>query len=65
MQKLSSGETDIPRPLPHAPTVCPVCWNHNLAPVEGVRVSVTGRYVGTASAYRCDNWHVFTVFDQV
>jgi hypothetical protein len=68
MQQQSTAESDTPRPLPGTPTVCSVCWNHDITPVENTRVlSVTGktvRDVRRASVYRCGNWHVFALFDQ-
>jgi hypothetical protein len=66
MQQLTI-EPNTPRILADGPTVCPVCWDHDITRVEDVRLSVDGgdrHEVGRASVYRCDRWHLFALFDQ-
>ena len=63
----SAAESNIPRPLIDTPTVCPVCWNHDITRVEDVRLATTSgdeHNVGKASVYRCGHWHLFALFDQ-
>jgi len=46
-------------------TICPIRCDNQLEPVEGVHLSATldglEPLVFGVSAYRCGNWHVFTV----
>lgn len=48
------------------PLVCPICHDWKIEIVEGVELwaKVIGleRTIGNLAAYRCPNWHVFTVF---
>ena len=63
----STAEQDIPRTLENMPTVCPVCWEHDITRVEDVRLSTDvgdAHEVGKASVYRCGHWHLFAVFEQ-
>ena len=51
-----------------APLRCPVCSDHIVEPIEAVRLSVTinglQSEVHGVSAYRCNQWHVFTLMPQ-
>jgi hypothetical protein len=63
----STAEENTPRTLVDMPTVCPVCWNHDITRVEQVRLFThqkSGQHVGRASVYRCAHWHLFALFDQ-
>jgi hypothetical protein len=63
----SAAESNIPRPLVDTPTVCPLCWDHDITQVEHVRLSAhsgDGHDVGRAYVYRCSRWHLFALFDQ-
>jgi len=50
------------------PIACPICWDHQIQPVDGVRlaatINCTERQIANVSAYRCGNWHVFVVLSQ-
>ena len=66
MQHLTA-ERDTPRTFENSPTVCPVCWEHDITRVKDVRLSIDGgdrHQVGRASVYRCAHWHLFALFDQ-
>jgi hypothetical protein len=61
-------EPNTPRILSDSPTVCPVCWDHDITRIEDVRLSLDGgdgHKVGRASVYRCGHWHLFALFEQV
>ena len=48
--------------------MCPRCRDHAVQRVEGIKLSasnVDGRDVGGASIFRCGQWHVFAVFEQL
>jgi hypothetical protein len=48
-----------------APLRCPACSDHTVEPIEGVRLSVTINGVQSevhgVSAYRCRQFHIFTL----
>jgi hypothetical protein len=49
------------------PIVCPVCWDHAVERVEGIKLSANnadGRNVGGANIFRCGQWHLFAVFER-
>ena len=50
------------------PIVCPICWDHALEKLEGVRLSARSfaeqPFVNRVIVYRCSLWHVFAVFEQ-
>lgn len=50
------------------PIACPVCWNHVISRVEKVKLlAVEGddsHIITAVSVYRCEDWHVFAVFDK-
>ena len=52
-----------------APLRCPVCSDHMVEPLEGVRLSVTINGVQSGvhgvSAYRCNQWHIFTLITPI
>ena len=47
------------------PIACPICLDHAVIQMDGVRLSVTINGVVSpihaVSAYQCGNWHVFTI----
>jgi hypothetical protein len=48
--------------------VCPVCWDHAVERVEGIKLSASnadGKNVGGANIFRCSQWHMFAVFEQL
>jgi hypothetical protein len=60
-------EVDLTKRRICGPIVCPVCWDHELEPIDGVRMSartITEHDVSRVSVYRCSAWHMFAVFDQ-
>lgn len=47
--------------------MCPVCWDHAVEKVEGIKLSASnaeGANVGGASIFRCAQWHMFAVFER-
>lgn len=48
------------------PIACPICLDHTIEPIEGVRLSasICGAVscIHGVSAFHCSNWHVFTIF---
>jgi hypothetical protein len=60
-------EVDLTKGLVAGPIVCPICWDHELEPIEGVRMvarTVTEHDVSRVRLYRCTAWHMFAVFEQ-
>lgn len=49
------------------PIVCPICWDHALEKLEGIRLSAKSLaeqpFVNRVIVYRCSSWHVFAVFE--
>jgi hypothetical protein len=67
MQHTSDGLSIDPLPV-EAPIVCPVCWDHAVERVNGVKLSasnIAGKNVGGATVYRCSHWHLFALFEQL
>ena len=49
------------------PIVCPLCWDHALERIEGLRLTartVAEHDVRRVLMYRCSRWHVFALFEQ-
>lgn len=62
-----SLEVDLTRGLAAGPVVCPICWDHELESIDGIRMiarTVTEHDVSRVSIYRCSAWHMFAVFEQ-
>jgi hypothetical protein len=67
MQTMLQSESNTPRTIPGTPTVCPICWDHDISRVDEVRLSANrgdGQDEVRAAVYRCAGWHLFAVFDQ-
>jgi hypothetical protein len=47
---------------------CPICWDHALEKLEGIRLSARTfaeqPFISRVLVYRCSSWHVFAVFEQ-
>ena len=61
----SSLHAEAPPNEALTPIACPICLDHTVEQMDGVRLSVTINGVVSrihaVSAYRCGNWHVFTI----
>jgi hypothetical protein len=60
-----SLQADAPPDEAPTPIACPICLDHAVIQMDGVRLSVTINGVVSpihaVSAYQCGNWHVFTI----
>jgi hypothetical protein len=61
-------EFEVSDRLIAGPIVCPICWDHALEKLEGVRLSARTYaeqpFINRALVYRCSSWHIFAVFEQ-
>jgi len=60
-------EPEAPGRLVAGPIVCPICWDHALERIEGIRLStrtVDEHAIGKVSLYRCSHWHLFALFER-
>ena len=60
-------EVEVSDRLIAGPIVCPICWDHALEKLEGIRLSARTfaeqRFISRVLVYRCSSWHVFAVFE--
>ena len=64
---LSSNLAKSPPSPTETPVVCPVCWDHSVERVEGVKLtarSMGGGDLSQVIVYRCAHWHLFALFQQ-
>jgi hypothetical protein len=61
-------ELEVSDRLVAGPIVCPVCWDHALEKLEGVRLSARTfaeqPFISRVHVYRCSHWHIFALFEQ-
>jgi hypothetical protein len=61
-------EVEVSDRLVAGPIVCPICWDHALEKLEGIRLSARTfaeqPFISRVLLYRCSSWHIFAVFEQ-
>jgi hypothetical protein len=62
------SQVEVSDRLIAGPIVCPICWDHALEKLEGIRLSARTfaeqPFISRVLVYRCSSWHVFAVFEQ-
>jgi hypothetical protein len=66
---LQHSRRTISQMHPGTPSICPVCWDHTVEPMEGVRLSVTINGVCSnihrIEAFHCSRWHIFIMVQRL